>query len=1078
MRKPFTLNDVLLDPSAKYNLLSVSAARRDGYDFSFNRDGMSIKKVDKVIGFAWLLNGIYVMQNRLCTRELLEAAAASKSTICALAVAADATQQSDPMLWHMRMGHLGADNLAKLTTMVDGIVLSSTNIKATDFSGCEPCLDAKQVKSPFGTRLTKATQPLQLIHSDLCGPLDASIGGGRYWMTVKDDFTGFVRVEVLKHKSDAAQALLDVMCAWERITGKRVKCVRTDNGGEYVSRPLLLALRKQGVQHQYSDPYTPQQNGVAERLNRTLQERVRAMLSNAAMSKSVWGEAVTTAAYLINLSPTAGRDKTPWELFTGQRPNVAHLRVFGSKVSYLLPPETRASKLDPVSRSGVMVGYTGTPGSYRILTPDNKVIRSHHVVFLDEGKQHQQRAYPTAEQTAPAEHGAPEPAAPAQPSMDTASTVAENSAADGDSHSPAEPGPLPAGSVPEQQAAAPAPTPVAQRIPIQRLAKLAPASTPAAQRLPIQRLVSPVAQPPPSVPVGTPVAQRLVIQPLATPGAESTPTAAPSQPPAAATPAAPQGPAYRTRSRVAEYLNNPAAVAAAVVEATDTILEPTTVDEALASLQSDQWKEAMAEELASLAANDTWTLAEPPAGVKPLPVKWVFKVKRDAAGNIERFKARLVAKGFRQQEGIDYDEVFAPVSKYSTLRVLMAVAAAKGLVVHQLDVKTAFLQGELQEEVWIQQPPGFVSDPAMACKLHKALYGLKQAPRAWHTRLHSELTSMGFTASHADPSLYVHSSGTYLLVYVDDILVVSSTTEQVSSTMQQLLATFDARDLGEAHTFLGISIVRDKAAGTLQLLNERMIADLLLQHGMQDCKSAPMPLNPGMPLSASVGDALSAAEYPYRQLVGQLMYIAVTTRPDIAFAVGALARHLAQPTTAHWHAAQHVLRYLAGTRSLGIMYGSNKPLLLGYSDADFAGDPDSRKSTSGYVFLLCGGAVSWSSRKQATVAASTTEAEYMACASAVKEALWLRMLLNDLGVAVGPVNIMADNQSAIKIMRNPVSSMRSKHIDVAHHFVRERIARKEVVVAYVSTDAMVADVMTKALPTVKHVACCNGMGMV
>jgi ribonuclease HI len=239
-----------------------------------------------------------------------------------------------------------------------------------------------------------------------------------------------------------------------------------------------------------------------------------------------------------------------------------------------------------------------------------------------------------------------------------------------------------------------------------------------------------------------------------------------------------------------------------------------------------------------------------------------------------------------------------------------------------------------------------------------------------------------------------------------------------------------------------------------------------------------MPLNPGMPLSASVGDALSAAEYPYRQLVGQLMYIAVTTRPDIAFAVGALARHLAQPTTAHWHAAQHVLRYLAGTRSLGIMYGSNKPLLLGYSDADFAGDPDSRKSTSGYVFLLCGGAVSWSSRKQATVAASTTEAEYMACASAVKEALWLRMLLNDLGVAVGPVNIMADNQSAIKIMRNPVSSMRSKHIDVAHHFVRERIARKEVVVAYVSTDAMVADVMTKALPTVKHVACCNGMGMV
>jgi hypothetical protein len=492
------------------------------------------------------------------------------------------------------------------------------------------------------------------------------------------------------------------------------------------------------------------------------------------------------------------------------------------------------------------------------------------------------------------------------------------------------------------------------------------------------------------------------------------------------------------------------------------------------------WKLAMDEEIASLLANGTWSVEQLPDGARPIPCKWVFKIKRDAQGNIERYKARLVAKGYQQVAGVDFDEVYAPVSKHSSLRALLGIVAMEDLELHQLDVKTAFLNGVLEEEIWLDQPPGFEQGPAgTACRLKKALYGLKQAPRAWHTKLSQELEKLGFVASDADPSLWVlHLDGrsVYVLVYVDDLLLAGKLLSDIQNVKGLLMSAFDARDLGEARHFIGMEIIRERGAKSLHLVQKQYAAEVVARFGMSDAKPAAVPLSASVKLSRDGDEPLDVSVFPYRELVGSLMYLAVCTRPDISHAVGALARYMSAPQKQHWDAARALLRYLGGTTGVGICFGDALGL-QGYCDADYAGDLDTRRSTTGFVFTLHGGAVSWSSRLQPTVAVSTAEAEYMAAASAVKEALWLKKLFAAFGRDVAPVHMFCDNQAAIKLIKHPIASMRSKHIDVQHHFVRERVARGEVVFEYCSTSHMVADCMTKALPVHKFHNCLAGMGV-
>jgi Reverse transcriptase (RNA-dependent DNA polymerase) len=459
----------------------------------------------------------------------------------------------------------------------------------------------------------------------------------------------------------------------------------------------------------------------------------------------------------------------------------------------------------------------------------------------------------------------------------------------------------------------------------------------------------------------------------------------------------------------------------------------------------------------------------------------VFKVKRDAQGRVERYKARLVAKGFMQREGIDFTETFAPVSKHTTLRALLARVAEEGLHLHQLDVKTAFLNGELEEDIYMVQPPGYEQGgPGVVCQLRKALYGLRQAPRAWHTKLKAELEVLGFKASVSDAGLFVLNKGdykVYLLVYVDDMLIASRDLGGVEEIKQVLGAVFDIHDLGVATYFLGMEISRDLDKGVVTLSQKKAVADVIKRFGMGEAKGKSTPLSVSSRLSKEGGRQVGPT-VPYMELVGSLMYLATCTRPDIAQAVGVLSRFMSCPTEHHWGTAKGVVRYLLSTQDVGLTFTRGAGSLVGYCDADFAGDVDTRRSTTGYVFLLNGGAISWSSKVQVTVAVSTAEAEYMAAASAVKEALWLRKLFCEMGWDKGgPVLIQCDNQAALKLLVNPIVSARSKHIDVLHHFARERVARGEVKFEYCRTEQMIADCLTKAVPEHKFVSCCMGMGL-
>jgi hypothetical protein len=459
----------------------------------------------------------------------------------------------------------------------------------------------------------------------------------------------------------------------------------------------------------------------------------------------------------------------------------------------------------------------------------------------------------------------------------------------------------------------------------------------------------------------------------------------------------------------------------------------------------------------------------------------VFKIKRDAQGNIERYKARLVAKGFMQREGVDFTEVFAPVSKHTTLRVLLSQVAKEAMHLHQLDVKTAFLNGELEEDIYMKQPPGYEQGgPHMVCHLHKALYGLRQAPRMWYAKLKSELEKIGFKASEADAGLFIleHCSNkVYLLVYVDDMLIASKDLTGVEHVKTTIGSIFKVRDLGEAKFFLGMEVSRDHKLSTIKLSQSKLTSEIVSRYGMTESKSRSTPISTGICLSKK-GTELDKTRFPFTELVGSLLYLAACTRPDISQAVGVLSRYMAHPTEQHWNIAKDVLRYLLNTQNVGIVFQQSGCYLHGYCDADFAGDVDTRRSTTAYVFVLNGGAISWSSKLQATVAVSTAEAEYMSAASAVKEALWLRKLMVDFGFDyTAPVLISCDNQAALKLLVNPVVSARSKHIDVLHHFARERVARKEVSFVYCKTGDMIADCLTKPLPRDKLLKCCEGMGL-
>jgi hypothetical protein len=518
----------------------------------------------------------------------------------------------------------------------------------------------------------------------------------------------------------------------------------------------------------------------------------------------------------------------------------------------------------------------------------------------------------------------------------------------------------------------------------------------------------------------------------------------------------------------------------------DSMENPKTIEEALNGEEGDQWQKAIDEEMATLKKMGTWELADLPEGRKPIGCKWVFVKKRDEKGNLIKYKARLVAQGFSQKPGIDFsnDGTFAPVMRFETLRTFLAFAASMKWDIKQFDVKGAYLHALLQELIFMDQPHGFDDGSGRVCKLIRAIYGLRQAGNAWNRELNAAMKEIGFIQLKSDPCCYIRHQGEdfeILLVWVDDIISIASNDSRNDIVEQDLGGKFEIKALGRPKMLLGMGINQNPTDNSIKIFQTAYIDSLLKKHGLEDANPVSTPLDPNIKLdldhdesnnSEMQGEISERVTTSYATLIGSLMYLAIGTRPDIAYSVQRLAQFTQNPKPVHWTAVKRIFRYLKGTRTLGITYEGSNELnneeLNIYCDADWASDSD-RKSISGYVLTLAGGAVAWSSKKQTTVALSTAEAEYVAATHCAKQVIWHRSLLNEAEIPLPSTStIFSDNQAAVSIAHHPEHHARTKHINIAYHFLRDLVQNGTLNLVYINTEYNLADIFTKSLPKAVH----------
>ncbi|GBL78726.1 Retrovirus-related Pol polyprotein from transposon TNT 1-94 [Araneus ventricosus] len=514
-----------------------------------------------------------------------------------------------------------------------------------------------------------------------------------------------------------------------------------------------------------------------------------------------------------------------------------------------------------------------------------------------------------------------------------------------------------------------------------------------------------------------------------------------------------------------------------------------SLKKALNGPNSEEWLEAMQTEYNALLKNQAWKLVKRPKDKNIIGSKWVLRTKYNADGSIALRKARLVAKGFAQIPDVDYQETFAPVARPGSIRTVMAYCAENNLELFQLDFIMAYVNGDLDEEIFMEQADHFIDHkhPDYVYKLQRSLYGLKQAGRQWFCKLDEKLKSFGLNPLYSDKCVYKlkNSKGELIvIIYVDDLICCTNNVNLYLEFKNFLSNEFAIKDLRKLSFCLGIEFSQNVKNGQITMSQSKYIENVLEKFNMQDTKTVKTPLDPSVKLTKEMCPKTEAEKaemslYPYRSLIGSLMYLAICTRPDICHTVSYLSQFNENPGMPHWTAAKRVLKYLKGTKNRGLTFRPTKKPLVGYADADWASDITDRKSYSGCVLKFADGAISWESKKQHCVALSSTEAEYIALSECAKEIVYLRRFLNELYESVDetPTVVFSDSQAAQKLVQNPIFHSRTKHIDIRCHYIREVYERGEIKIHYIPTDEMAADILTKTLTFQKHDNCCKLIGV-
>lgn len=1065
------LHSVLWVPELRENLFSVSRAMAQGCDvkFTHNPTVVSFLKENsvKLKGYRTKL-GLFVLH--------LKPLKTKKSSRVETLAAVTAEE------WHQRYAHGSINSIKELAKKgaVKGLVF-----KENSTDKCADCAQGKicRVSHPSRTHVT-ASDKVAVLHLDTCGPIaETSLGGHRFFVLATEEYSDYKIVGFVQSKAEIP-TLVRKMITQVTLESKRpVKLIVTDNGTEYCNRSLSNWLNENTILHRTTAAYTPQQNGRAERANRTIIEGVRTLLSSTKLPTSLWAEAANTVVYTNNrlLSPRNSA-KTRYELYFKRVPDVSNLRVFGQRAVVRIPDNARDGKLSRKGEHCTFIGYTDRWNTYRFLADNSTyVFVSCDVIFLNENTQEvcpRIQEHASSQQEMTISFGRAEK--PQEPqhnhTADDKSSSMEGYLTDTDTQ-------MDEDDVPAQENF----ENVQANDDMRSIEDNSSSSRDSGNQRSVNSNIVNMESDPDnsgdaminmssSTQLSNPATEES-IQILSSTNASTTSTDSTVTAPKRTTRATSGGVSNLVKPRdvgswfwgVGDSRRNSSRRTpneSALFTLDD---EPLTVKDAQESKDWNKWKKAMDEELDALNKNKTWVLVDKPDKIKCVKNKWVFKVKLNPQGDIERYKARLVAKGYSQIPNIDYKETYAPVAGMNTIRLIFSIANQMNMEILQFDIKTAFLYGDLHERIYMEYPEGYPNPNNKVCKLIKSLYGLKQAPRQWNIKFDSFLQRFNLEQSIVDKCLYFNNQKSLLLViYVDDGLVVSKDKKLLDSLIEYLKKNFELKVM-ECESYLGFQVLRDKNRKWLKLQQAHYADKILEKFEMLDCKPASTPEEVG---AVNLADAPKLpANAPFKELVGSLLYLVTCTRPDIAHAVSVASR-TSEPTEAHWKALKRILRYIKGTKDIGIHFRWEKfPQLIGYSDADYANDVETRRSTTGYCIMFGGGPVAWRCQRQSIVTLSTTEAEYVSGCELVKELLPTRELLIELEqIKDEPTPVLIDNQSAVRISKNDGGQQRTKHIDVRDKWLNEQVDKKKIDVKHIFAEEQAADILTKPLHKTKFIS--------
>lgn len=923
INRDVTMKNALYIPSFKQNIFSVKAAVSNGAQLKFTPEYCVLSKNNVSFNISENKN-LYYLNNVSVKAHSLEE-------------------------WHNILGHCNINDILKLENHANGMI-----IKGKEKFDCKTCFEGKMTRTRNRISDEKADKNMELIHCDLAGPMSIpSREGSKYAISFVDDCSGVVFVYFLKNKNDATEATKKFLA--DTATYGKIKRFRCDNGGEFTSNEFKKMLVENQIKQEFSAPYSPHQNGTAERMWRTLFEMARCLLFQANLPKVMWNYAIRVAAYTRNRCYNPRINMTPFEKLTSKKPNLQNLHIFGSQCfSYIEDKK----KLDPRCKEGIFVGYDVSSPAYLIYYPEEDQLRKvRNVKFTEK----------IINKTDEKKLDMKEP--------DEEYFISQ---------------------------------------PIKEKEQPVPETQPNERRYPERQRKAPNYLDDYIDPESVDTLGNFVHH------------------------------AYRISDSPSNYF------------------------EAVSSSNSQEWKNAMDEEMRSLQENNTYELTTLPEGQYPIGGKWIFTIKEDKFHN-DKHKARYVAKGFSQVKEFNYSETFSPTVRMNSIRTLIQYSIQNDMIIHTMDFKSAYLNANIDFDIYIEQPEGYVvtdNKDKLYWKLNKSLYGLKQSGRNWNNLLHEFLINSNFKQSLNDNCIYIKDDDNHkivLIVFVDDLIISSNNAKSLDEFKSLLCKSFRMKDLGLISNFLGINFeVKDNC---IKMNQSNFVDKIVKKFNLENSNPKSLPCSIGSNFNNNVKSPELTEVNLFRKMLGSLIYLMTCTRPDLSYVISKLSQYMAKPTNEHLNMCKNVIKYIKGTSNYSLVYkkSTNELDIQGYCDSDWGG-LENRHSMSGYLFYLDvnSSPISWKSKKQKTVALSTCEAEYIALSYALQEAKYLNKLYFDLTqINLAPINVLVDNQGAIQLAKNPIYHERSKHIDIRYHFIRNCISNGEIKLTYVESKENKADMFTK-----------------